>query len=143
MEVEIPEAPAVAPEKPVDTAPEVEPSTKAPTKEDPTNLPPEHISVRVEKLSGPNILGKIVLPVDPPKKKPVASSSDFESGQRKRKRKEKPGGTSPQGGTPGTGQQRPWQGGQQRPGGDNRQGGGNRPFNKGGNKGRPAPAAQQ
>ncbi|MFN5347788.1 MAG: translation initiation factor IF-2 [Bacteroidota bacterium] len=143
VEVEIPEAPAVAPEKPVDTAPEVEPSTKAPTKEDPTNLPPEHISVRVEKLSGPNILGKIVLPVDPPKKKPVASSSDFESGQRKRKRKEKPGGTSPQGGTPGTGQQRPWQGGQQRPGGDNRQGGGNRPFNKGGNKGRPAPAAQQ
>jgi len=142
-EVEIPEVPAVAPEKPVETAAVVEPTAKAPTKEDPTNLPPEHISVRVEKLSGPNILGKIVLPVDPPKKKPVASSSDFESGQRKRKRKEKPGGTTPQGGTPGTGQQRPWQGGQQRPGGDNRPGGGNRPFNKGGNKGRPAPAAQQ
>ena len=142
-EVEIPEVPAVAPEKPIEAAPVVEPTAKAPTKEDPTNLPPEHISVRVEKLSGPNILGKIVLPVDPPKKKPVASSSDFESGQRKRKRKEKPGGTTPQGGTPGTGQQRPWQGGQQRPGGDNRPGGGNRPFNKGGNKGRPAPAAQQ
>jgi translation initiation factor IF-2 len=143
-EVVTPETPVVTPaaEKPVETAPVVEPPANAPTKEDPTNLPPEHISVRVEKLSGPNILGKIVLPVDPPKKKPVASSSDFESGQRKRKRKEKPGGTTPQGGTPGTGQQRPWQGGQQRPGGDNRPGGGNRPFNKGGNKGRPAPAAQ-
>ena len=134
---------APAPEKPIETAPVVEPPAKAPAKEEPTNLPPEHISVRVEKLSGPNILGKIVLPVDPPKKKPVASSSDFESGQRKRKRKEKPGGTTPQGGAPGTGQQRPWQGGQQRPGGDNRPGGGNRPFNKGGNKGRPAPATQQ
>ena len=144
-EVVTPEAPVAtpAPEKPIEAAPVVEPTAKAPTKEDSTNLPPEHISVRVEKLSGPNILGKIVLPVDPPKKKPVASSSDFESGQRKRKRKEKPGGTTPQGGTPGTGQQRPWQGGQQRPGGDNRPGGGNRPFNKGGNKGRPAPAAQQ
>ena len=132
----------VAP-KPVDEVPPT-PAPEAPAPEAPTNLPPEHISVRVEKLSGPNILGKIVLPVDPPKKKPVASSSDFESGQRKRKRKEKPGGTTPQGGgAPGTNQQRPWQqgGGQNRPGGDNR-GAGNRPFNKGGNKGRPAPAAQ-
>ena len=132
-----------APAAPVEKTPAVEPPVKVLTKEETANLPPEHISVRVEKLSGPNILGKIVLPVDPPKKKPVASSSDFESGQRKRKRKEKPGGTPPQGGTPGTGQQRPWQQGQQRPGGDNRPGGGNRPFNKGGNKGRPAPAAAQ
>ena len=132
----------VAPEPVAEVPPT--PAPEAPSPEAPTNLPPEHISVRVEKLSGPNILGKIVLPVDPPKKKPVASSSDFESGQRKRKRKEKPGGTTPQGGgAPGTNQQRPWQqgGGQNRPGGDNR-GAGNRPFNKGGNKGRPAPAAQ-
>ena len=145
VEAVAPEVTEVAPTPaaPVETASVVDPTTKAPTKEDTANLPPEHISVRVEKLSGPNILGKIVLPVDPPKKKPVASSSDFESGQRKRKRKEKPGGTTPQGsGAPGTNQQRPWQQGQQRPGGDNRQGGGNRPFNKGGNKGRPAPAAQ-
>ena len=132
------------PVAPVETDPVVEAPAKAPTKEDNANLPPEHISVRVEKLSGPNILGKIVLPVDPPKKKPVASSSDFASGQRKRKRKENPSGSAPQGGgAPGTNQQRPWQQGQQRPGGDNRPGGGNRPFNKGGNKGRPAPAAQQ
>jgi translation initiation factor IF-2 len=145
VEVVTPETLVVAPalETPVETAQVVEPPANVPTKEEPTNLPPEHISVRVEKLSGPNILGKIVLPVDPPKKKPVASSSDFESGQRKRKRKEKPGGTPSQGGAAGTGQQRPWQQGQQRPGGDNRPGGGNRPFNKGGNKGRPAPAAQQ
>ena len=92
----------------------------------------------MEKLSGPNILGKIQLPVDPPKKKPVASSSDFETGQRKRKRKEKPGGPTGQGG--GNNQQRPFQPGQQRPGDDNRQGG-NRNFNKG-NKGRPAPNTQ-
>jgi len=123
---------------PVATTPE------PPAAKEETNLPPEHISVRVEKLSGPNILGKIVLPVDPPKKKPVASSSDFASGQRKRKRKENPSGSAPQGGGGNT-QQRPWQGGQggqQRPGGDNRPGGGNRPFNKGGNKGRPAPTPQ-
>ncbi len=123
-------------------APPVETPQAPPAAKEETNLPPEHISVRVEKLSGPNILGKIVLPVDPPKKKPVASSSDFASGQRKRKRKENPSGSAPQTGGGNT-QQRPWQGGQQRPGGDNRPGGGNRPFNKGGNKGRPAPAAQQ
>ena len=146
LEAATPEVTEVAPTPvaPVETAPIAETPEKAPTKEDTANLPPEHISVRVEKLSGPNILGKIVLPVDPPKKKPVASSSDFASGQRKRKRKENPSGSAPQGGgAPGTNQQRPWQGGQQRPGGDNRPGGGNRPFNKGGNKGRPAPAAQQ
>jgi translation initiation factor IF-2 len=58
--------------------------------EDPTKtppVPPEHISVKFEKLSGLNIVGKIDLPVDPPKKKPVASSSDFEGDKRKRKRK--------------------------------------------------------
>jgi translation initiation factor IF-2 len=146
VEAAIPEVTEVVPTPvaPVETDPVVETPAKAPTKEDTANLPPEHISVRVEKLSGPNILGKIVLPVDPPKKKPVASSSDFASGQRKRKRKENPSGSAPQGGgAPGTNQQRPWQQGQQRPGGDNRPGGGNRPFNKGANKGRPAPAAQQ
>lgn len=141
------------PEAPSTSASKTASIVAKPTKTDAiveANLPPEHISVRFEKLSGPNILGKIVLPVDPPKKKPVASSSDFAQGQRKRKRKENPGGSTPQagGGTANT-QQRPWQGGQQRPGGDNRPGGGNRPvggnrpFNKVGNKGRPAPAAAQ
>jgi translation initiation factor IF-2 len=40
-----------------------------------------------DKLSGPTILGKIDLPVDPPKKKPVASSSTIDSDKRKKKRK--------------------------------------------------------
>jgi translation initiation factor IF-2 len=40
-----------------------------------------------DKLKGPNILGKIVLPVDPPKKKPVASTSTLDDDKRKKKRK--------------------------------------------------------
>ncbi|MBP7166168.1 MAG: translation initiation factor IF-2 [Bacteroidia bacterium] len=91
---------------------------------------PEHIGIRVDKLSGPNILGKIELPVDPPKKKPVASSSDFEGDKKKRKRKEKNG---PQG--QGQGGQRPaGQPGQpgQRPQGQG-QGGGQR-FGPGGQR---------
>ena len=73
---------------------------------------PEHISVKVDKLSGLNILGKIELPVEQPKKKPVASSSDFEGDKRKRKRKDS--------GKPATGQgpaTRPGAGPGQRPGG--------------------------
>lgn len=43
-----------------------------------------------EKLTGPTILGKIQLPVDPPKKKPVATSSpDIDDRRKKRKRKDK------------------------------------------------------
>lgn len=43
-----------------------------------------------EKLTGPTILGKIQLPVDPPKKKPVATSSpDIDDRKKKRKRKDK------------------------------------------------------
>ncbi len=74
---------------PVDAAP-VETTPEAPiveTKEGP--VPPEHFSVRIEKLTGPNILGKIQLPTEQPKKKPVASSSDFEKNAEKRKRKRK------------------------------------------------------
>lgn len=78
--------PAAEPEKPV--APEV--------KDGP--VVPEHISVKFEKLSGPNILGKINLPTEQPKKKPVASSSDFEGEKRKRKRKDNKPGTPNAGG---------------------------------------------
>jgi translation initiation factor IF-2 len=76
---------------------------------------PEHIGIRVDKLSGPNILGKIELPVDQPRKKPVASSSDFEGDKKKRKRKDKtPTGSS---GAQGTQQRGPFQPGQRGPGG--------------------------
>ena len=76
-------------------APPVETPPAAPTAEEPTTetkegpVPPEHFSVRIEKLTGPNILGKIQLPTEQPKKKPVASSSDFEKNAEKRKRKRK------------------------------------------------------
>jgi translation initiation factor IF-2 len=98
--------------------------------------PPEHISVKFEKLTGPNILGKIQLPVDPPKKKPVASSSNVDGDKRKRKRKDK-GGTGTNAGGPRTpGQARPpgqgggpgGQGGPRRgPGGPQQAGGPRRP----------------
>jgi translation initiation factor IF-2 len=45
----------------------------------------------VEKLGGPKIMGKIELPVEPDKKKPIASSSSgFEGGKGKKKRKRIP-----------------------------------------------------
>ncbi len=42
-----------------------------------------------EKLSGPTILGKIDLPVIPPKKKPVASSETYEQDRLRKKKKRK------------------------------------------------------
>jgi translation initiation factor IF-2 len=124
--VEKPAAPVAEKPKSDDVPPPTPPADAAPSG-------PEHIGIRVDKLSGPNIIGKIQLPVDPPKKKPVASSSDFEGGQRKRKRKDKPGG-NPQGGNNQGGQNRgPGQG--QGQGGQNRgpgQGGQNRGPGQGG-----------
>lgn len=108
-----------ASEPPPDSIAPVTPS--APTADAPTV--PEHISVKVDKLSGLNILGKIELPVEQPKKKPVASSSDFEGDKRKRKRKDS--------GKPVTGQgsaaARPGTGPGQRPGGGPGQRRDNRP----------------
>ena len=68
----------------------------------------EVIKARSVKLTGPNIIGKIVLPTTPDRKSsPIASSNDSESAKRKRKRKKTPGhhptpgqGTTP----PATGQ---------------------------------------
>ena len=52
----------------------------------------EVIKARSVKLSGPNIIGKIVLPVTPDRKSsPVASSADSNDAKRKRKRKKTPG----------------------------------------------------
>ncbi|MFN5356192.1 MAG: translation initiation factor IF-2 [Bacteroidota bacterium] len=118
-EVTPPVAPAPAPEKPATEVPSA----------------PEHISVRVDKLSGLNILGKIELPVEQPRKKPVASSSDFEGDKRKRKRKDSGtpgGGPATAGGRPAPGA-RP---GQQGPGGRRD----TRPGQRGG--GPPAPKAE-
>ncbi|MHA4893642.1 translation initiation factor IF-2 [Pedobacter sp. PWIIR3] len=52
----------------------------------------EVIKARSVKLSGPNIIGKITLPVTPERKsQPVASSADSADAKRKRKRKKTPG----------------------------------------------------
>jgi translation initiation factor IF-2 len=139
------------PEKPVA---EEKPSTPAAPETPAAPAGPEHIGIRVDKLSGPNILGKIELPVDPPKKKPVASSSDFEGDKKKRKRKEKngpqgqgQGGQRPAGqpGQPGQRPQGQGQGGGQRfgPGGQRPGGpggpGGQRRDNRPGQRGKGAP----
>jgi len=73
---------------------EVKPEVKL--KEDDSNF----IKTKVEKLSGPTILGSIKLPEvkKPEKKKPVASSSDdlAKSKKKKRRRIKKPGETTAQ-----------------------------------------------
>ena len=43
--------------------------------------------IKRTKLSGPTIMGKIELPVDPPKRKPVASSTGSVGDKDKKKRK--------------------------------------------------------
>ncbi|SFH28167.1 translation initiation factor IF-2 [Pedobacter insulae] len=90
--VEAPKAsePVKAPE-PVVTP---KPVAETPAPED------EVIKARSVKLSGPNIIGKIVLPTTPDRRnQPVASSAgDSEAAKRKRKRKKTPGGpNAPQG----------------------------------------------
>ena len=47
---------------------------------------PEFFRTKTDKLSGPNVIGKIELPVEPSKRKPVASSNATED-TRKKKRK--------------------------------------------------------
>ena len=65
----------------------------------------EVIRTKAERLSGPNVIGKIQLPVNAPKRNPVASSSNTSNAadhKRKRKRKDNQGGGGnnqpPQGG---------------------------------------------
>ena len=86
-----------AEEKPVEAKPaEVKPATNE----------PEVIKARTVKLTGPNIIGKIVLPTTPDRRNgPVASSSDSEAAKRKRKRKKTPGAPGQPGQHGGQGQQ--------------------------------------
>jgi len=90
------EPPVVKAPEPV--APKVVPVTPpAPKVEKPEET--EVIKARSVKLSGPNIIGKIVLPTTPDRKsQPVASSADSADARRKRKRKKTPGGHPGQGG---------------------------------------------
>ena len=87
---------------------------------------PEVIRAKAERLTGPNVIGKIQLPVNAPKRNPVASSSNTNNNadnKRKRKRKDHqgPGGHN-QGGHPGNtpGQQAANPPGQQQAHGGNR-----------------------
>src|ERR1700743_1675789 len=64
----------------------------------------EVIRAKAERLSGPNVIGKIQLPVNAPKRNPVASSSNTNSAadhKRKRKRKDSQGGNNQAPGQPG------------------------------------------
>ncbi|RVU00266.1 translation initiation factor IF-2 [Mucilaginibacter limnophilus] len=118
------EKPAAAPQPPAESA--------APHEEN------EVIRARANRLSGPNIVGKIQLPVEEPRRNPVASSSNANSADQRRKRKRKEGGPNPQQGGGQGGQQ---QGGGQQGGQggrpdfrNNRPGqGGGRPDNRFGN----------
>ncbi len=95
-------APIIAEKAPVET-PKVEvkaavkPPVVAKTPEVPVvetqKTDDEVIKARSVKLSGPNIIGKIVLPTTPDRRnQPVASSNDSDAAKRKRKRKKTPGG---------------------------------------------------
>lgn len=80
------EAPAPV-EKPVEAP---KPVAEAPKADKPEEV--EVIKARSVKLSGPNIIGKIVLPTTPERKSsPVASSNESAEAKRKRKRKKTPG----------------------------------------------------
>ena len=73
-----------------ETVAEAAPETITPPAEEEPEQPKDVFRTEREKLTGPTILGKIQLPVDPPKKKPVATSSpDIDDRRKKRKRKDK------------------------------------------------------
>ncbi|MCZ4223765.1 translation initiation factor IF-2 [Pedobacter rhodius] len=152
VEVKKEEIPVPAPKveeapKPVVEQPKAETAKPAEVKPEATSTEPEVMKARSVKLTGPNIIGKIVLPTTPDRRNgPVASSSDSEAAKRKRKRKKAPGapgqpgqhggqgqsGQNPagqgQGGAPGQPRQ-PYQG--NRPGGGTPYQG-NRPAGQGG-----------
>ncbi|GGI22903.1 translation initiation factor IF-2 [Pedobacter mendelii] len=154
-EAPAPVAKAAEAPKPVVEQPKVQiPKAEAPkpveVKPEPTNNEPEVIKARTVKLTGPNIIGKIILPTTPDRRNgPVASSSDSEAAKRKRKRKKTPGapgqpgqhgggqgqqgqnpaGQQGQGGAPGQPRQ-PYQGNRPAGGGTPYQG--NRPAGQGG-----------
>jgi translation initiation factor IF-2 len=97
--VEEPKAPVAPPV--VEKAPVAAP--QAPVAETPTATPdenqePDVIRAKAERLTGPNIIGKIQLPVNAPKRNPVASSSNSNnnSADHKRKRKRKDNQGNPQ-----------------------------------------------
>lgn len=153
--VETPKAAEPVAEQPAPVA-EVAKAPAAPAAETPsaeaesTTAAPEGegddvIRASAERLSGPKIIGKIQLPVNAPKRNPIASSSNAAGNaadqKRKRKRKDQQGGGTGTGG----GQQAPPSGtiNPNRPDFRNRPpgapgGGGNRPDFRGGRNATPS-----
>ena len=94
---------AKAEPEPVKEKEPVKPAVEKPVAEqsaEPAEPENEVIRARAQRLSGPNVVGKIQLPVNEPKRnQPVASSSNANSAaDHKRKRKRKEGGGPQQGG---------------------------------------------
>jgi len=105
-EVTAPAAKVEEAPKPVAEQPKPEVTKPAEVKPEATNTEPEVMKARSVKLTGPNIIGKIVLPTTPDRRNgPVASSSDSEAAKRKRKRKKTPGAPGQPGQHGGQGQQ--------------------------------------
>jgi len=97
---------AEEPAKPVVEQPKAEEKPAEVKPVAPASNEPEVIKARTVKLTGPNIIGKIVLPTTPDRRNgPVASSSDSEAAKRKRKRKKTPGAPGQPGQHGGQGQQ--------------------------------------
>ncbi|MGZ3757098.1 MAG: translation initiation factor IF-2 [Mucilaginibacter sp.] len=91
-----PVAPVVVAEQPAAPTPAPAPVAAAPAPPVEEEQQEEVIRARAERLTGPNVIGKIQLPVTP-KRNPIASSSNTNSAdhKRKRKRKDGPGGHNP------------------------------------------------
>ncbi len=106
-EVPVAVAPVVKAPEPV--KPVEQPKTEEkPAEVKPVSKEPEVMKARTVKLTGPNIIGKIILPTTPDRRNgPVASSSDSEAAKRKRKRKKTPGAPGQHGGGPGQHGQNP------------------------------------
>lgn len=105
LEVPPAEIPKVAPEPPKQVVHEPIKETPKPAAATEANLPPELYRSKSQKLSGPNIIGKIELPAAR-KATPVASSSGQpDASKRKRKRKDNPRPDRPQQQQQGGGQQ--------------------------------------
>jgi translation initiation factor IF-2 len=110
----------VEPAKPADRTGGVEEKAKAAEPVAPianvqeTSTEDDVIKARSVKLSGPNIIGKIILPTTPDRRnQPVASSGDSEAAKRKRKRKKTQGGNPGAPNQQGQAQGQPNQGQQQ------------------------------
>src|SRR5207249_1484491 len=84
------EPPVIAETEEAGAEPEViEPGKEIPQPEAPKEEEDNMVRVKFKNLTGPNILGKIELPVEPPKKKPVATSSGYDTERIDKKKKRK------------------------------------------------------